>query len=103
MKLITEIKKANDISEKTSIWLNADYSQDEYGKLVMEMVLTLPKGYYKLHDRKYGTNIVDAIYEKYGWMPSMLVSESMMLGLQALYPNKVYASFTLGLDAIELK
>jgi hypothetical protein len=67
------------------------------------MVLSLPKGHYKLHDRQYGTNLIDKMWEMYGWMPSMLVSESMMLGLQALYPEKVYASFTLGLDAIEIK
>ena len=46
---------------------------------------------------------MDTIYDLYGWMPSMFVSESMLLGLQALYPDKVYASFTLGLDAIEIK
>jgi hypothetical protein len=36
-------------------------------------------------------------------MPSMFVDEKMMLGLQNLYPKKVYASFTLGLDAVEIK
>lgn len=103
MKLITKIKNANDINKKSAIWQGADLSKDEYTNLVMDMVLSLPKGHYKLHDRKYGTNLVDKIYDIYGWMPSMFVSESMLLGLQALYPHRVYASFTLGLDAIELK
>jgi hypothetical protein len=101
MKLLTKIKKA-DFSKKTKIWQDLDLSYDEYVQLVREMILSLP-GYYKIHDRQYGTNLVDKLYENYGWMPSMFVDEKMMLGLQNLYPKKVYASFTLGLDAVEIK
>ena len=102
MKLLTKIRKA-DTTRKTEIWQSLDLSNDERDQLIRDMVLSLPAGYYKLHDRKYGTNIVDTMWEIYGWMPSMLVSEATLLGLQALYPNRVYASFTLGLDAIEIK
>jgi hypothetical protein len=102
MKLLTKIRKADPI-RKTEIWQSLNLSNDERDQLIRDMVLSLPKGAYKIHDRQYGTNLVDKIYEIYGWMPSMLVSESTMLGLQALYPNRVYASFTLGLDAIEIK
>jgi len=101
MKLITKIRKA-DTTKKTEIWLGLDMMRFEAEALVAEMVLSLP-GHYKLHDRQYGTNLVDKMYEVYGWMPSMLVSESMLLGLQALNPKKVYATFTLGLDAVEIK
>lgn len=102
-KIITKIRKASDQGDKTKIWQSLDLPREELEKIVRDMVLSLPVGHYKLHDRKYGTNIVDTMYDVYGWMPSMHVSEAMMLGLQALYPEKVYASFTLGLDAIEIK
>jgi len=102
-KIIAKIKKAGDSGKKTEIFQNANLSKADSELLVRDMVLTVPKGYYKLHDREYGTNLVDTIYEMYGWMPSMFVSEAMLLGLQAAYPKKVYASFTLGLDAIEIK
>jgi hypothetical protein len=102
MKLLTKIRKA-DTTRKTEIWQSLDLSNNERDQLIRDMVLSLPRGSYKLHDRQYGTNLIDKMYEIYGWMPSMLVSESTMLGLQALYPNRVYASFTLGLDAIEIK
>lgn len=101
-RLLAKILKA-DFKKKTDLWYKADLSKEEQLSLVREMILTLPKGYYKVHSREYGNNIVDAIWEKYGWMPSMLVNESMMLGMQALYPDRVYASFTLGLDAVEIK
>jgi hypothetical protein len=103
MKLINKIKKATDTTKKTAIWQKANLSKDEADQLVKEMVLSVPKGCYKLHGREYGTNLVDIIYDMYGWMPSMFVDERMVLGLQELYPDKVYASFTLGLDAIEIK
>lgn len=102
MKLLTKIRKADRI-KKTEIWQSLDLSTEQRNQLIQDMVLSLPKGCYKLHDRKYGTNLVDTMWEIYGWMPSMLVSEATLLGLQALYPDKVYASFTLGLDAIEIK
>lgn len=102
MKLITKIRKA-DAAKKTKIWQDADLSKAEAIEIVREMVLSVPAGYYKLHGREYGTNLVDTIYDIYGWMPSMFVSEAMLLGLQATNPKKVYASFTLGLDAIEIK
>lgn len=101
MKLITKIKKA-DFQKKTDLWQDADMTRNEAEQLVREMILSVP-GHYKIHDRKYGTNLVDKIYDTYGWMPSMFVSERMLLGMQVLYPKKVYASFTLGLDAIEIK
>ena len=102
MKIINKIRKA-EFSKKTELWRNADLSRADAEKLVGEMVLTMPAGYYKLHGREYGTNLVDAVYEVYGWMPSMFVDEKMLLGLQAIHPDKVYASFTLGLDVIQLK
>lgn len=103
MKLITKIRKAQGPCKKTAIWQTADLSKEQAERLVQEMILSLPKGHYKLHCREYGTNIADVIYDVYGWMPSMFVNESMMLGLQVLHPDKIYASFTLGLDAIEIK
>jgi len=102
-KLIAKIRRAKDSSKKTDIWHSADLLRDEGEQVVRAMVLSLPVGYYKLHSREYGTNISDAIYDEYGWMPSMLVTQRLMLGLQALYPERVYATFTLGLDAIEIK
>ena len=100
MKLTTKIRKAA-FEKKTALWQEANLNKTEAYALVEEMVLTLP-GSYKLRDRQYGTNLIDAVYEAYGWMPSMFVSEAMLLGLQTLYPDKVYASFTLGLDVIEI-
>jgi hypothetical protein len=102
-QLLAKLRRAKDAQKKAKIWHDADLSGDEVDQVVRAMVLSLPKIPYKLHDREYGTNLVDAVYETYGWMPSMFVSESMMLGLQALYPDKVYASFTHNLDAVELK
>lgn len=101
MKLITKIKKAEH-TKKSEIWNNAELTRAEGDELVREMILSLP-GHYKIHGREYGTNLVDTVFEVYGWMPSMLVNEAMLLGLQALYPKKVYASFTLGLDVVEVK
>lgn len=103
MKLLKKLLKAQDTREKTRIWQNADLGKEQQEQLVRDMILSLPVGHYRLHNREYGTNLVDKIYDMYGWMPSMLVSESTMLGLQVLYPQKVYATFTLGLDAIEIK
>lgn len=101
MKMITKLRKA-DVTKKTDIWQGVDMLQYEREDIVKEMILSIP-GHYKLLDRQYGTNLVDAISEMYGWMPSMLISQSMLLGMQATHPKKVYASFTLGLDAIEIK
>lgn len=103
MNIINKIKRAKDFNKKTKIWQDANLRKWEYEEIVVKMVLSVPKGYYKLHGREYGTNLVDTVYEMYGWMPSMYVSQSMMLGLQAVHPEKVYASFTLGLDAIQIK
>jgi hypothetical protein len=102
VKLINKIKKA-DFSRKTRLWMDADMTADEARALVADMVLAVPVGHYKLHDREYGTNLVDAVYAIYGWMPSMLIDAPMILGLACLHPDRVYASFTLGLDAIEIK
>lgn len=102
MKLITKLRKA-DFQKKTEIFQAADLTVEERNQLMRDIVLSMPKGYYKLHDRNYGTNLVDAVFEVYGLMPSMFVDESLMLGLQALYPKKIYASFTLGLDVVEIK
>jgi hypothetical protein len=102
MKLINRIRKAG-ANRKTRLWIDADLSKNDARVLVAEMVLSAPVGHYKLHDRTCGMNLVDAIYDMYGWMPSMFVDEPMMLGLQALHPDKIYASFTLGLDVIEIK
>ena len=66
------------------------------------MILSLP-GYYSIHRRGLGENLVDTVYDVYGWMPSMFVSEEMLLGMQALDEKRVYASFTLGLDAVQIK
>ena len=101
MKLINKLRKA-DHAKKSVIWHKADLTRDEALLLVREMILSIP-GHYKLHSREYGTNLVDTIYEVYGWIPSLFIDEPMLLGLAVLYPNKVYASFTLGLDAIEIK
>jgi hypothetical protein len=103
MKLITKIRKAKNNQQKTDILLDANLMEWEYDELTKEMVLSLPKGGYKLHSREYGTNLRDAIYDLYGWMPSILVSEEMLLGLEVVYPKKVHASFTLGIDKIEIK
>ena len=102
MKLITKIRKA-DFPEKTNLWLSADLGQEEATQLLHEMILSLPKGGYKLHDREYGTNLIDAIWGMYGMIPSLRIDEATMLGMQVLYPARVYASFTLGLDAIKIK
>ena len=102
-KLINKIRRAKDTTVKTKIWQDADLSKPEAEETVREMILTMPKGYYCIHNRKYGTNLMDKVYDTYGWMPSMFVDERMMLGLQALYPKKIYAAFTLGLDAVEIK
>jgi hypothetical protein len=101
MRLITKIRKA-DAPKKTEIFCNADLSRYDAMQLVAEMVLHLPKGYYKLHSREYGTNLIDTVYETYGWMPSLLVDEPLLLGLAVLYPRKIRASFTHDMDAIHI-
>jgi len=101
--LMNKIRRAKTPDQKTAIWLGADLLRAEYLSLVRLMVLSLPKGYYKLHSREYGTNIVDTVWEMYGWMPSMMIDENILLGLQATNEDRVYASFTHGLDAIQIK
>lgn len=101
MKLITKIRKAAP-ENKTKVFQDADLLRHEAEDLVIEMILSLP-GYYKLHDRKYGTNLKEKVTEVYGWMPAMFITEKMLLGMQAINEKKVYASFTLGLDAIQIK
>ena len=101
MKLITKIRKV-DFFKKSEIFQDADLSRAEAEELVREMILTVP-GYYCLHRRDLGDNLVEKIFQVYGWMPSMLVSEKMLLGMQAIDEKHVYASFTLGLDVVEIK
>ena len=101
MKLITKIRKA-DFLKKSEIFQDADLSREEAKELVRDMILSLP-GYYSIHRRGLGENLVDTVYDVYGWMPSMFVSEEMLLGMQALDEKRVYASFTLGLDAVQIK
>lgn len=102
MKLITKIRKADRV-KKTDLWQDANLSREEAIELVREMVLSVPKGYYRLHNRECGVNLVDTIWEMYGWIPSMFVDQPMILGLQVLYPDRVYATFTHDLDSIEIK
>ena len=103
MKLITKLRKA-DPRKKNEIWEKAfmDMSREDAESLVREMILTLP-GYYRLHTRGYCENLVDKVYEIYGWMPSMLVSEPMLRGMSVMMPKRVYVAFTLGLDVVEIK
>ena len=101
-KLISRIKRADGILKKNKIWDAADLTRPEAEQVVGQMILSLPKGHYKVHDRQYGTNIADKIYEVYGVAPFIHVKEKLLLGLQALYPDKVYASFTHGLDEVEI-
>ena len=101
MKLINKLRKA-DTAHKTDIWHNANLTRLEAEGLVKAMILSI-SGCYKLYDRTYGTNLVDAIYNTYGWIPSMLINETMLLEMQASNEKKVYASFTLGLDVIEIR
>lgn len=101
MKTLTKLRKADSL-KKTEIWQALDMNRQDAENLVKEMIMSVP-GYYKIHSREYGTNLIDTIYETYGWMPSMLISERLLLGMQVMNPKKVYASFTLGLDAIEIR
>jgi len=102
MKLINKIRKAES-TRKNTLWQNADLSSADARDLVRAMILSLPKGTYTVHGRGCALNLVDVVSDAYGWMPSMFVDEPMLLGLQALYPSKIYASFTLGLDVVEIK
>lgn len=102
MKLITKLRKA-DILKKNQIWQDTDLSRLEAEELVKEMILTVPKGSYHLYERRYGTNLIDTIWEMYGWMPSMLISQSMLLGMQAIDEKRIYVSFTHDLDIIQIK
>lgn len=101
MKLITKIKKATR-EKKTNLWIDANLFGDERSQMLRDMVLSMPKGCYHLHQRERGDNLVDEIFEKYGWMPSLLIDEPLILGMTILYPKKIYATFTLGLDVVEI-
>lgn len=101
-KLLTKLRKADTLETKTQIWLDANLSREEQEALVREMILTMPKGTYRLHERS-GINLVDIIWEMYGWMPSMLISQAMLLGMQSVNEKKIYVSFTHGLDIIQIK
>ena|SRR5690606_20948836 len=103
MKLITKLRKADSLTKKTQIWLEANLNCAEQLELVKEMILTVPKGSYHLYERRYGTNLVDTIWEMYGWIPSLLIKESMLLGMQAVNEKKIYVSFTHDLDIIQIK
>jgi len=101
MKLITKLQKAS-AERKTDIWYDANLSLADETAILTAMILSLP-GSYKLHSHEYGTNLRDAIYDIYGSIPSYLISEELLLGLTAIMPERVQASFTLGLDKIEIK
>lgn len=101
MKLITKLRKA-DFSKKTQLWLDADLLCWQAEDLVKEMILSLP-GYYRVVGRDTCANLVDKIYETYGWMPSMFVSENLLRGMAVQYPGKIYVAFTHGLDVVEVK
>lgn len=77
-------------------------TRDQAEEIVIEMILSLP-GYYRVDGRDTCANLVDTICETYGWMPSMLVSKPLLRGMAVKYPKRVYVTFTLGLDAVEVK
>jgi hypothetical protein len=101
MNLIAKLRKA-DHPEKTNIWIDADLSVEETNKIIRKMVLSLPPWSYHLHGREYGLNLIDEIYKIYGWMPSMLISESFMLGMSILYPDKIRVAFTHDMDQVTI-
>jgi hypothetical protein len=103
MKLINKIRKAEAGQAKTDLWLDADLSVDQSRELVMEMILSLPKGCYRLYSKEYGNNLCDAVYDHYGFFPSMMITETFCRGLNVMNEKKFYAAFTLGMDAIEIK
>lgn len=98
--LLTKLKKSKN---KDETWYEFELSKPDAEDFVIKIILSLPKGDYKLNDDRYGTSIRDVIYKLYGNWPSMLVNQNMLLGLQAKYPNKVSASFTHDLDKITIK
>ena len=99
-RLITKLRRANTF-EKNQIWLNANLNREEQLELVKEMILTVPKGTYHLYDSP--NNLVDTVWEIYGWMPSMLISQPMLLGMMTVNEKRIYVSFTHGLDIIQIK
>lgn len=101
-KALRKIRAAKDFNKKNAIFLSMTFSEREREQIVLEMVKTLPAGYYKLHGREYGTNLIDTAWTIYGPYLSIQITERIMLGLQTLYPKKFIVSFTLGLDAIQI-
>lgn len=99
---LNKIKKAKDRDKKTSIYYEFLNDGGDGNKLLQEMVLSLPAGSYKLHSREYGTNIMDEIFNIYGTMPSYLIKEPLLLGLTAVKPEKIHATFTHDMDKIEI-
>jgi len=99
---LKKIANAKSRDKKTDLWYEFLDSGGDTNALLRAMILSLPAGCYKLHSYKYGNNITDAIHEMYGTCPTRFMSENIFLGLTAVKPNKVYASFTHGLDAIEI-
>ena len=102
MKFITKLRKTKDYHKKTDLWIDMDLYGEERLSIIRDMVLSMPKGSYHLNNREYGDNLVDEVYKVYGWMPSMLIDESLIMGMTILYPKKIYASFTHNLDIITI-
>ncbi len=99
---LNKFRKAKTLDQKEALWYQFSDAGGDDNKLLQEMILSLPAGSYKLHGHEYGTNITDKVFELYGKYPSFSLREPLFLGLAAIKPNKVHATFTHDMDKIEI-
>lgn len=99
-KMLAKIRRAS-ASKKDAIYLSC-YGKDRQ-MLLEEAILRLPKKTYTLDiESKAAQPITKVIQEMYGVMASVDVTEKLIRGLSVIYPSKIQANLTLGLQEIHI-
>ena len=101
-KLAKQIERAKTEDKKNSLFLSV------YGKdrelLLQHMILSMPKRSYLLkREGQEAPSLEREIINKYGVMAGTSDLEKTIRGLSVIYPDRVAANLTLGLDEVQLK
>jgi len=88
--------------QKDKLFLSV--SREDRPSLVGHAILLLPSGIYSLDmEGRAAPPVRGMIEQKYGVFAGLEVTKNMLCGLSVLYPKKIRATFTLGLQEIEIR
>jgi len=100
-KLLSRIARSSILNTKNKLYLSV-YG-DGRRALLEAAILKLPPGVYTLSiEGKGAPSLRSMIGPKYGIYAELDVNEKLVLGMAAVYPKKIKATFTLGLQEITI-